>query len=395
MSTSNIKFTKTKINHLKEQDLIRTINTIENRKENQVVIKGKSYINFSSNDYLSLSDNQEIKEAFIEGVKKYGLGSTSSPMIVGHYSPTKILEEKFAEFLGREKAILFNSGYHANIGVINSLSNKETSIFSDKLCHASIIDGILLSKAKHYRYLHNDTSHLSELFYKYKSDQNLIITESIFSMEGDFSHLPEILKITKNNNGILYVDDAHGIGILGKHGAGITEKLNLSEKEVPLLVIPLGKAFGSMGAIVSGKKELIELLIQSSRSYIYSTALPPAISYGTLKALEIIKSQTWRREKLEEIIDFFILKSKEFDIPLVSYDRTPIKSILIGKNKETLKIQSELRENGLWTSAIRPPTVPQNTSRLRISLNCMHTKPQILKLLSLIAKYKFQANELN
>ncbi|AZL16076.1 aminotransferase class I/II-fold pyridoxal phosphate-dependent enzyme [Rickettsiales endosymbiont of Stachyamoeba lipophora] len=347
------------------------------------------YINFASNDYLCLAQDSTVKAAFKEGVDLYGLGSGASAMVTGYSQAHKDIEQKFAEFLNRDQAVLFNSGYLANLGVISTLADKNSSIVADKLVHASLIDGIKLSQAKLRRFKHNDMEH-AELILSKKFKQSLLITESIFSMEGDIAPAHKLANLASKYGSTFIIDDAHAIGVLGKRGRGICEYYNLTQKDVPCLIIPLGKAVGSQGAVVAGDKNLIQALKQFARTYIYTTALPPAMPHATLAALKIINEENWRRQKLNELILFFVEMADNLELPLVSKDLTPIKSILVGDNNRTLKIQKYLLDKGLFISCIRPPTVPKNTARIRISLNCLHSKQQILNLLQLIAEKYYE-----
>lgn len=373
---------------IKTKNLSRKRCVIDIRENNKLFIKTKKLINFSSNDYLGLASHPDIKKAFIQGVQKYGIGSSASPIVSGYYQPQKIFEEKFAAFLNRDKAVLFNSGYHANLGVITTFANRHSLIVSDKLCHASIIDGIVLSRAKHYRYPHNNINHL-ENFLKTLSlanFSNLMMTESVFSTSGKISSVDKLGELAKSHHFTLIIDDAHGIGVLGKHGRGICEHYRLTQQDVPCLITPLGKAFGGMGAIVSGEEAYIDALIQFSRTYFYSTALPPAIAFAGLASLKIIQNETWRLEKLQYNINYFIVHAKIRNLNLLSEDITPIKAFIIPNHKLGLNLKEKLMQSGYLISYIRPPTVPQNTSRIKISLNCLHTENEIIHLLDILAE---------
>ncbi len=355
--------------------LFRHRHTIDNRDDAMLSMHEKSVINFTSNDYLNLANRPEVKSAFAEGVQRYGLGSGSASFVSGYYKSHQALEEAFCEFLNRDKAILFNSGYHANLGVISSLANKNSVIIADKLCHASIIDGILLSRAKYYRYRHNDLLHAENLIHQHAN--SLLITESVFSMQGNITDAKSLAAMKAT----LTIDDAHGIGILGKTGKGICEAQNLTQDDVACLVTPLGKALGSYGAIVSGREEIIETILQFSRTYYYTTSLPPAVSHATLTSLKIMQKESWRREQLHHLITIFIKGAHERGFDIVSSDQTPIKSILVESAMKALEIQHKLLEKNILVSCIRPPTVPTNASRIRVSLSCMHTEAQITQLL--------------
>jgi 8-amino-7-oxononanoate synthase len=363
-----------------EKQLTRTRNPITSRTHNLIELQGKQLINFSHNDYLSIAQHPHVTAAFIAGANQFGLGSSSSPVLSGFYQPNQLLEEKFAQFIQADRAILFNSGYHANLGVISTLANRQSLILADKFCHASILDGIQLSRAKLIRFRHNDLNHLETLL-KQAKQPCLIITESIFGMEGDISPIHHIAALAKDYHATLIVDDAHGIGVLGQQGRGIREWYNLTQVDIPCLITPLGKAFGSSGALVSGSHEIIDAISQFARTYLFSTALPPAIASATLVSLDLVEQETWRREKLQEIIEYFMAQAQSHALPIISQHLTPIKSIIIGDASATLQIQQNLLEHGFYVSCIRPPTVPEGTSRIKISLNCQHTTEEISSLL--------------
>ena len=361
--------------------LKRTRRVFDSRKDGMAIVDGKSVINFCSYDYLNIATHPDVKKAFAESAMQNGLGSSGSALISGYSKSHQKLEEAFAEFLQRDRAILFNSGYHANLGVLTALAGKDSVIIADKYAHASLNAGALLSNANFIRYKHNDMQHAEFLLGKNTADNTLLVTESVFSMQGTLSNIPALSELAKNNNAKLIVDDAHGVGVLGENGRGVCEYFNLSQKDIPCLVTPLGKAFGSFGAIVSGDESLIETMIQFAGSYRYCTALPPAICDATLAALTIIKNKNWRREKLFSLSEFFIREARARELPLASYDVTPIKTIVIGDNEKTLKIQDALIEKGLLVSCIRPPTVPANKACIRIPLSCAHEEGQIIYLL--------------
>lgn len=373
-------------------DLIRKRYAIADRNENEICLADNCLVNFSSNDYLGIATHPAIKKAFIKGVERYGFGSGGSALVSGFYRPHRALEEKFAEFLQRDDAVLFNSGYHANLGVISAVANRHSAIFLDKLCHASIIDGVHLSRAHYFRYAHQDLNHLCRLADESEANNKFLITESVFSMEGNISPIDQIAILAKTKQMKLLVDDAHGIGVLGAAGRGICDYYQLNQDSVPYLIAPLGKAFASYGAVVAGSRDFIEHLLQFAKTYRYSTALPPAIASASMAALDVIQHENWRRSKLNELTRYFIKQAKERNLCLSSEAITPIKAILIGANLAALKIHQALLEKGFFISCIRPPTVPVGTARIRISLNCLHTEQNITQLLDLIAdqyeKYK-------
>lgn len=373
-----------------DKDLIRNRFAVKARMDNNLIRVGKKLLlNFCSNDYLSIASHPALKKAFIRGIQQYGTGSGASALVSGYYRSHQILEEKFAEFMERDRAILFNSGYHANLGTIVALAHRQSKIFADKLCHASILDSIRLSRAKCIRYLHNDVAHLEALMNSttLKSKDSLLITEGIFSMEGDICPLDQLQKIAQKYQSLLILDDAHGIGVLGKHGRGTTEHYHLDQQHIPILVLPLGKAFAGMGAVVTGKHDLIEHLIQFSRTYRYSTALPPAIAAAGIASLQIIEKENWRRHTLQSLIEFFIQQGKKFPLEFASDHLSPIKSILIGDNQTSVQIKEALMKHGFYVSCIRPPTVAPGKACIRISINCTHRESDLVDLLDLIATY--------
>ena len=340
--------------------------------------------NFANNDYLNLTQENRIKQTLATAISQYGTGSGSSSVVCGYSQAQQRLEKRFADFLGRERALFFNSGYMANLGAITCLANRHSRIIADKLCHASIIDAMQLSRAQYWRHLHQDNSQLKAMIASKKPD--LLITESVFSMEGDITSLNDMSQLGAETNSQWLVDDAHAIGVLGQHGAGICQHFKLSQQDIPYLITPLGKAFGHCGAIVSGSDNFIESLIQKARTYRYTTALPAAICHSLIKTLDIVKTDNWRREKLQTLIHFFNDLAKQYGLSLSSYDPTPIRCIIIGDNHKVMQIQQQLLKLGFFVAAIRPPTVPKNTARIRISLNCGHSQQQISDLLSHLAR---------
>lgn len=325
-------------------------------------------INFSSNDYLGLSKNILVKKAFIEGSEIYGFGSGSSALISGYYSPVRQLEEEFAKILKAKKAMFFNSGYHANLGVIQAL---DMPLVIDKLSHASIIDGAKLSSNKFYRYRHNDLNHAEELLKKYPS--SLLISERVFSMEGCITNIKKLQLLSKKYKSHVIIDDAHGFGVLDN---------DIELDDHTTVIVPLGKALGGIGAIVAGSEFMIDYLRQFSRSYIYSTALPPAVACANLKALNIMQEEKELQQKLIELIIFFNIEAKNAQLNLVSDHITPIRSILIDGNENAKRVEKELQKEGFFVKAILRPTVP--SSRLRISISAFHQKKDIVNLIRVL-----------
>ena len=352
--------------------LYRTINPIEHHK----------CIDFSSNDYLGFNTNSEIISSYLEGVKKYGINSCSSPLVSGYTDAHFELEEKVTQWLNVESAIIFRSGYAANLGLISTLANKSSHIIADKLVHSSLIDGILLSHASFSRYKHNNIEHLNTLSDKHKPD--LIITESIFSMEGDITPIKQIVNIARKNQSQLLIDDAHGIGVLGGSGKGVIEHYKLTHKDYTYISIPLGKALSANAAIVIGNKINIDYLRQFARTYGYSTSVPSATCKAITKTIDILQHNPQAHSKLHENIILFNNLAIKNKLPIFNIQKTPIKCILIRDNIKTIKVQKYLKTKGFLVAAIRPPTVPQNTARLRISINTNHTKTNIYQLIKYI-----------
>ncbi len=344
-------------------------------------IHEKTFLDFCSNDYLGLANHPRLKATWQQAADKYGIGSGGSHLINGHTTAHHELETTLAAYTNRKRALLFSTGYMANLGVITSLVGRHDAIFLDKLNHASLIDAALLSRAKIHRYPHNDISNLAHLLAKSSAKHKLIITDGVFSMDGDIALLPDIVEIANKYQAWLMVDDAHGLGVIGNNGRGSLEKYNLDAEDVPILMGTLGKAFGVFGAFVAGSELLIETLIQSARSYIYTTALPPALAATIKTSIEIAKQEQWRRQHLNELINYFRTNAAKLKIPLMN-STTPIQGIIIGDSKSATAASAALYQHGIIVTAIRPPTVPQGTARLRITLSALHDKKQVDELLA-------------
>lgn len=382
MLTKSIKDNLIKMKNL---TLLRERRVAEFSKDNKIHIKDKTYIDFSSNDYLGLRKHPKISEAFINAVKQYGFGSGASTCISGYSKAHEKLEASFAKWLGVDKALVFSSGYLANIGTISALANRSSTFFSDKLCHASLLDGLILSRAKHVRYQHNNIQHLQQLATMHKPD--FIVTESVFSMEGDMADVPAIVKLAKTYQSALFIDDAHGIGILGEQGQGVINHFGLKSEDFACLILPLGKAFNAMGAIVAGSSTMISAILQLSRAYRYTTALPAALCSAIQSTLHIVQEEEWRRLQLRKNIHCFISYAREKKLCLTSEAETPIKTLIIGDNQKVLLLQDFLLSQGFYVAAIRPPTVLKGTARLRISLNSLHHQEEMIALIDHIAKW--------
>ena len=364
---TTMNFSK-KLSDLKQKHLYRSRKTSENAQDTQRVINGKSLINFCSNDYLSLANHPQVKEAFKQGVDKYGAGSGSSHLVTGHSSAHHNLEEALADYTGQDRALLFSTGYSANLGIFSALKEELDWVLQDKLNHASLIDANQLIGLPLQRYLHNDIASLEKKVGK-QSGSGMIATDSVFSMDGDRAKIDDLQKIGNFSNAILMQDDAHGFGVF---------EPNIPENSIYMAT--LGKAAGTMGAFVAGNEDFVEFLIQKSRPYIYTTAISPAICMATLKSLELIKKGEINA-KLQANIQFFRNFSSALNLPIES-SFSAIQPLIIGDSKTALKISQTLYKQGFYVSAIREPTVPKNTARLRITISANHTQTQIEQLLT-------------
>lgn len=372
---------QTALNERRQQHLYRQRKTLDSAQGVNVSVDNKPFINFCSNDYLSLANHPDVINAAQQALQHYGVGSGASHLVCGHSQLHHQLEQQLAAFVGRDRALLFSSGYMANMGVINALLGKKDYIFEDKLNHASLLDAGLLSGARFQRFLHNNMQDLEKKLTGAGAGRKLIVVDSVFSMDGDLAPLSELAALAKKYDAWLMSDDAHGMGVLGKNGAGCAEHFSLSQQQLPILMGTLGKSFGSFGAFVAGSEALIETLIQFSRSYIYTTALPPAIAAASQASLHIVQSDCRRRERLKALIAHFKQGAKQRQLAIMPSD-TAIQPLLIGSSLTALEISKNLENKGFLISAIRPPTVAANSARLRITLTAEHTTEQIDNLLA-------------
>jgi 8-amino-7-oxononanoate synthase len=314
-------------------------------------------------------------------VERYGVGAGASHYICGHFEAHEQLSEALARFCGRERAMLFSTGYMANIALPGTLLGRKDMLYQDRLNHASLIDAGILSRAHTHRFRHCDTEHLSALLERDRgAGRRLISTEGVFSMGGDIAPLPEYVRLAQKHQACLVVDDAHGFGVLGAHGRGTVEHFALDSKQVPLLMATLGKALGVSGAFVAGDAVWIESLEQFARTAIYTTAIPPAQAFAACVALELLADAAPRRKRLKKLIQMFRAEIIEHDFELAN-SQTPIQPLIVGESERALKLAGILWEQGIWVSAIRPPTVPEGTARLRISLSAAHDESDISRLL--------------
>ena len=381
----------TSLNELKERSLLRKRKVINSRKKNLIQINGNWLINFSNNDYLGLSQDVSIKKAIISGIKKYGNGGTSSHLVSGHTEIHQNIENITKNNIGFESSILFSSGYLANLGLITTISDKDSFIYADKLNHASLNDACILSRSKFFRYPHSDMEALENLLKKNNTKKNkLIVTDGVFSMDGDLANIPKLLELAQKYDAYLYIDDAHGYGILGKNGQGILEyyENKCGIKKIPrdriIYTITLSKAVGVSGALVSANKNIIKLVENTSRAFIYTTAEQPALILGVERSFEIIKENQSLRSRLEESINLF--RDRVKNKKLLTNSITPIQPLIIKSAEKTIRISEQLNSYGFYVPAIRPPTVPNESSRLRISISALHSQLDIKKLTKVLNK---------
>ena len=364
----------------KAESLYRSRRVIDGPGGVELEINGRHVIGFCSNDYLGLAGDPRLVEAMNDAAWQYGAGAGAAHLVNGHLSIHHELEERLADFVGYERALLFSTGYMANLGVASALLQKGDAVYEDKLNHASLLDAGLSSNAKFSRYLHNDPQSLEKKLAARPDGAAMIMTDGVFSMDGDFAPLPELAKVARKYKGLLVVDDAHGLGAVGKHGRGSLEHFELDGEDVPVLVGTLGKAFGSFGAFVAGSQPMIETLIQHARTYIYTTALPPAVAAASLTALGIIENEPERRSHLRNLIRRFRNGAATIGLDLLPSE-TAIQPILVGSAADALVLSAKLYEKGLLVTAIRPPTVPAGTARLRVTLSAAHSEAQVDRLL--------------
>ncbi|WP_297325192.1 8-amino-7-oxononanoate synthase [Nitrosomonas sp.] len=364
-----------------QQGLRRFRQVVESPQASHITIDGCDYLAFSSNDYLGLANHPDLIQSACEGAQRYGVGAGASHLINGHSTAHHDLEQVLAQFSGFPKALLFSTGYMANIGVVTALVGREDAIFADKLNHASLNDAALLSRAKFIRYPHLDLAALEQHLATSNARRKLVISDAVFSMEGDIAPVPQLVALCEQYHALLLLDDAHGFGVLGKQGRGSLFMPDHPKQHSPNVVYmaTLGKAAGVFGAFVAAQTEVIETLIQSARSYIYTTATPSLLSHALSTSLRLIEQDEWRRDALARNIAQLkeALQSSPWQLLPSS---TPIQPLLIGGNAETVRISQGLRERGILVPAIRPPTVPQGMARLRISLSAAHQPHDILRL---------------
>ena len=364
----------------RDDNLYRERRLLGSAQGPDVIVDGKKVLAFCSNDYLGLANHPDVIRSFQNATNKYGVGGGASHLVIGHSNAHHQLEEELAAFTGRPRALLFSTGYMANLGVISALLGKRDGVFQDRLNHASLLDAGQLSGARFQRYLHNDPASLKLKLARSESERKLVVTDGVFSMDGDIAPVRELSNVARKHSAWLMVDDAHGFGTVGQGGRGVADLYDLNIDELPILVGTLGKAFGTAGAFVAGSEALIETLIQFARTYIYTTSLPPAVAEATRTSLHLLQKEDWRRERLKSLITQFRSGCEQLGLELMD-SSTPIQPIMAGSAENALAMSQALAEQGILVTAIRPPTVPQGMSRLRVTLTASHTEQHVNRLL--------------
>ena len=364
-----------------EAGLLRDVKTIQSPQGVFVKRGGRELINFSSNDYLGLASSEELMAATETAVRKWGVGSGASHLVCGHQLPHEQLQNELAEFVGAERAIVFSTGYMANLAVPSAFLSRHDLLLQDKLNHASLIDAGLLCRASSKRYRHLDVDHASQLVVEAEQANVLIATDGVFSMNGSVADVRALVQLCDHQRRLLLVDDAHGFGVLGARGAGVLQQCELRPIGQTMMLGTLSKAVGSFGAFVAGDAIWIDHLIQHARTFIYTTALPPAIVEASRAGLQMIQNQSWRREKLQDNIESFRRLALESKVELMPSE-SAIQSVLYSTPKAAIRASEQLEEAGFLVVAIRPPTVPEGTSRLRITISAAHDPEHIESLAS-------------
>jgi 8-amino-7-oxononanoate synthase len=367
---------KEELARLEREGLRRKRRTLEGPQGSIVQVDGACCVSFCSNDYLGLANHPDLIEAVCLAAKQFGVGAGASHLLLGHSSLHEQAERSLAKFVGLPAALLFSTGYMANIGVLAVLAGRNDAVFCDRLNHASLNEAALLSRAKLYRYPHLDVGALESLLAKSKEKRKVVVTDAVFSMDGDIAPVPDLLELCEKYDAILLLDDAHGFGVLGE-GRGILAHFGIRSSRI-VYMGTLGKAAGASGAFVAGDEGLIDMLVQKAKSYVYTTAQPPMLAKAILASLNLIEAEAWRRAHLAELVGY--LKSGIGDALMPS--STPIQPLVVGESEAAVKLSAKLAESGLIVPAIRPPTVPKGSSRLRISLSAAHTFDQLDRLIA-------------
>ena len=368
---------------LESQGLKRSRRLLETPQTARVRVDGRDYVAFCSNDYLGLASHPELIEAAREGAARYGVGAGASHLVLGHTKAHHALEEALAAFVGLPRALLFSTGYMANIGIVSALIGRGDAVFADRLNHASLNDAALLARAQLKRYAHLDLAALERQLAASRARRKLIVTDAVFSMDGDLADVPGLLRLCQRHDAWLLLDDAHGFGVLGRGGRGTLAHFDMSSPRV-IYMATLGKAAGVFGAFVAGEPDIVEMLVQCARPYVYTTATPPLLAHALARSLELIEREEWRRERLRALVE--ALRGRfEPGRWRLGASRTAIQPLVIGGNEEAVAVSTALASEGLLVPAIRPPTVPRGTARLRISLSAAHEVADVERLARVLA----------
>lgn len=368
----------------RSQGLYRQRQVLESPQGVEVTVGNRMLLSYCSNDYLGLANHPAVIDSFRAGAERYGVGAGAAHLISGHSRAHQALEEELADFVRCERALLFSTGYMANMGVVQVLAQRDGCIFEDRLNHASLIDGARVTRCTTKRYGHLDLAHLRTLLDEEPATARLITTDAVFSMDGDVAPLPELIAIADAAGARLVVDDAHGFGVLGTQGRGSFDYWGLVPTGKVVLMGTLGKALGTFGAFVAGDAVVIDTLIQRARTYIYTTALPPAVAEATRASLAIVRSEEWRRERLRAVTQRFRQGATQIGLTLAE-SATPIQPVILGAAERAVAAARQLRARGFLIPAIRPPTVPEGTARLRITFSSLHTEEHVDRLLDALA----------
>lgn len=355
------------------------------RQAVRVRVSGRDVVNFCSNDYLGLAHDPRVAAEMARAAIAYGSGAGASHLVSGHGIAHAQLEEALATYSGRERALLFSTGYMANLGVIGALAGRHSLICEDRLNHASLIDAARATAARVRRYAHGSAADARRALDGRTDGTALLVTDGVFSMDGDVAPLRELAQLAREHDAWLVVDDAHGFGVLGETGRGSVEAAGLSSTDAPVLVGTLGKAFGTFGAFVAGDVALIDFLLQRARTYIYTTALPPAVAAASLASLRIVAAEGWRRDRVLALTRRFRAAALNAGLPLTN-SLSPIQPVLIGRSEAAVRASDALLARGFWVSAIRPPTVPRGGSRLRVTLSAAHTELEVDELVAALTE---------
>ncbi len=370
---------RAELDQLEQGGLLRRRRILEGPQGMRVQVDGKVCTSYCSNDYLGLANHPDLIEAACLGARRFGVGAGASHLLCGHGSAHEAAEKALAEFVGLPAALLFSTGYMANIGAVSILAGRNDAIFCDRLNHASLNDAALLSRAKLRRYPHLDMVALESLLAGEGKRRKLVVTDAVFSMDGDIAPVPQLLELCERHDALLFLDDAHGFGVLGGHGGGILSHFGISSPRI-VYMGTLDKAAGVAGAFVAGSGNLAQYLVQKAKTYVYTTAQPPMLAEALLASLELIGAESWRRERLRKLADYLKSHLKSALLP----SDTPIQPFVVGENQACMALSARLQEEGMLVPAIRPPTVPKGSARLRISLSAAHAFEDLDRLIAVL-----------